>query len=206
MRHARAIAAAFAAAAIIAGASAAAQPATDGRYVVEFRARSGGLFGHTYVAYGRVDKSGRLRDPRYAGFYPSGALTDTPFLAVLAAPGHVSLKPRDRNVRSDLVYRREISPQTYARFSSEIRNLRRERPLWHLTLYNCNSFAGDVADWMGLRVPLTIQLPRGFVRDLYDLNRRSGPGMAYAAAPRGGVPQAPDMLFERVLGNEPADR
>lgn len=205
MRPARSLAAALAAAAIFV-AGAAAQPAANGRYAVEFRARSGGLFGHTYVAYGRLDARGRLRDPRYAGFYPSGALTDTVFLAVLAAPGHVSLKPRDRYVRSDLVYRREISPQTYARFTSEIRNLRRERPLWHLTLYNCNSFAGDVAEWMGLRVPPTLQLPKNFVRGLYDLNRRSGPGMAFAAAPRGGVPQAPDMLFARVPGNEPVGR
>lgn len=206
MRLVRSIAAALAAGAILAGASAAAAPAVNGRYVVEFRARSGGFFGHTYIAYGRVDNRGRLRDPRYAGFYPSGALTDTPFLAVLAAPGRVSLKPRDRNVRSDLVYRREISPQTYARLSSEIRNLRRERPLWHLTLYNCNSFAGDVAQWMGLRVPPTLQLPRNFVRGLYDLNRRGGPGVAYAAAGGGVIRQSPDMLFLRVLGDEPVDR
>lgn len=205
MRAVRSIAAGLVAATVLAGASAAAAPAADGRYVVEFRARSGGLFGHTYVAYGRVDRDGRLRDPRYAGFYPSGALTDTPFLAVLAAPSHVSLKPRDRNVRSDLVYRREISPQTYARFSSEIRNLRRERPLWHLTLYNCNSFAGDVAEWMGMRVPATIQLPKNFVRGLYELNRRSRAGTAYAAA-RGGTWQAPDVLFERMPGNESIDR
>ena len=56
------------------------------RYVVEFRARDGGVFGHTYVAYGPVDRDGRLRHPHYVGFYPSGILSQTALLAVLVTP------------------------------------------------------------------------------------------------------------------------
>jgi hypothetical protein len=168
----------FAAIALLAGVAAAdAQPAD--RYAIEFRARSGGIFGHAYIAYGRVDEKGRLLYPRYAGFYPSGALEDTPLLAVLATPSLIKSRPRD-TLRSDMVYRREISPAMYAALPAEVRALRHDRPLWHLTFYNCNSFVADVAEWMGLRVPGTLQLPKHFVRDLYVLNRRSAPGFVYA--------------------------
>jgi hypothetical protein len=149
------------------------------RYAVEFRARSGGIFGHAYIAYGRVDADGRLLNPRYAGFYPSGVLEDTPLLAVLATPSLIKSKPRD-TLRSDIVYRREISAAMYAALPSEVRELRRDRPLWHLTFYNCNSFVADVAEWMRLRVPGTLQLPKNFVHDLYVFNRRSAPGFIYA--------------------------
>jgi hypothetical protein len=187
---------------------AAAAPNANGRYAIEFRARSGGYFGHSYVAYGRVDGSGRLTDARYAGFYPSGILEDTPLLAVLAAPGFVNLKPRDRIMRSDLVYRREIDPRTYARLPYEIQMLRRSHPLWHLTLYNCNNFAGDVAESLGMRVPPTLEMPKDFVAGLYQLNKRTAPGFAFAAAQDAVQTRAagPDMLFWRDVVDGPPQR
>jgi hypothetical protein len=200
----RTIAAGLAAAALLVN-SAVAQ--ASGRYVVEFRARSGGIFGHAYIAYGQVDGRGRLLHPRYAGFYPSGILEDTPLLAVLATPSLTSFKPRDRTMRSEMVYRREISRAMYAALPGEVRELRRDRPLWHLTFYNCNSFVADVAEWMRLRVPPTLQLPKDFVRGLYVLNRRSAPGFIYAqASATGRVAQPSDMLFRRAIGGEPIDR
>lgn len=177
------------------------------RYVVEFRARDGGVFGHTYVAYGPTDRDGVLRRPHYAGFYPSGMLSQTALLAVLVTPAKVGMEDWDRTKRTEMVYRRELSPRGYARLVREVAELRRTRPFWHLVLYNCNSFAADVARWMGLQVPWTLQVPKDFVQQLYVLNRRDGVGIAYAAAGTGGrVVQSPDMLFLRVMGGEPVDR
>lgn len=205
--RARFISIALAAVAAFGGmvACAAAAPRANGHYAIEFRARSGGYFGHSYVAYGRVDGRGRLADAHYAGFYPSGVLEDTPLLAVLAAPGFVNLKPRDRTMRSDLVYRREIGPGAYARLPYEIQMLRRSHPLWHLTLYNCNSFAGDVAESLGMRVPPTLEMPKEFVAGLYQLNKRTAPGFAFAAALDAARTRAagPDILFWRKVAGRP---
>jgi len=177
------------------------------RYVVEFRARDGGVFGHTYVAYGPTDRNGRLRHPHYAGFYPSGVLSRTALLAVLVTPAKVGSEPWDKTKRTEMVYRRAITPRTYVRLIREVGDLRQTRPFWHLILYNCNSFAADVARWMGLQVPSTLQVPKDFVQQLYVLNRRDGVGVAYAAAQAGGrVVEAHDMLFLRVMGGEPVDR
>jgi hypothetical protein len=176
------------------------------RYVVEFRARDGGVFGHTYVAYGLTDHDGRLRRPHYAGFYPSGVLSQTALLAFLVTPAKVGMEDWDRTKRTEMVYRRELSPRGYARLVHEVGELSRTRPFWHLVLYNCNSFAADVARWMGLQVPSTLRVPKDFVQQLYALNRRDGVGIAYAAAPGGRIVQGPDMLFLRVMGGEPVDR
>ena len=177
------------------------------RYVVEFRARDGGVFGHTYVAYGLTDRDGRLRRPTYAGFYPSGVLSQTALLAVLVTPAEVGSEPWDKTKRTEMVYRRDLSAGAYARLVREVDDLRRTRPFWHLILYNCNSFAADVARWMGLQVPTTLRVPKDFVQQLYLLNRRDGVGVAYASAGAGDrVVQSPDMLFLRVMEGEPADR
>ena len=122
-------------------------------------------------------------------------------------PAKVGSEPWDKTKRTEMVYRRAITPRTYVRLIREVGDLRQTRPFWHLILYNCNSFAADVARWMGLQVPSTLQVPKDFVQQLYVLNRRDGVGVAYAAAHAGGrVVEAPDMLFLRVMGGEPVDR
>jgi hypothetical protein len=194
-------------AALLIAVSLPAAAAAASRYVVEFRARDGGVFGHTYVAYGLTDRDGRLRRPHYAGFYPSGVLSQTALLAIFVTPAKVGSEPWDKTKRTEMVYRRALSSRDYARLVRDVDDLRRIRPFWHLILYNCNSFAADVARWMGLRVPSTLQVPKDFVQQLYVLNRRDGAGMAYAAARADArVIEGPDMLFLRVMGGEPIDR
>jgi hypothetical protein len=83
-------------AALLIAVSLPAAAAAASRYVVEFRARDGGVFGHTYVAYGLTDRDGRLRRPHYAGFYPSGVLSQTALLAILVTPAKVGSEPGTR--------------------------------------------------------------------------------------------------------------
>ena len=176
--------------------------AASDRYAVEFRARSGGLLGHTYVAYGPVDGVGRLHRARYVGFYPSGILSQTPLLAVLVTPASVGTEAWDRTKPTEMVYRRELNARAYSHLDGEVRALRQSRPFWHLLFYNCNSFAADVAELMGLRAPSTLELPKDFVRGLYALNKRARPRLGYAEAvgrKAAAAAGAPDMLFLRTI-------
>lgn len=143
----------------------------SGAYIVDFRARPGGVFGHTYVAYGRLDAHGRLVRPRYAGLYPGGPFSQTALLALLAVPGKVTVHATDRARMPKMIYRRRISPATYARLTRVVRTKQRTQQAWDLLLNNCNSFAADVAAAIGLRTPPTIEFPDDFVRDLYVMNR-----------------------------------
>jgi len=42
----------------------------DWDYFVDFRARFSSRIGHTFIAYGRIDRRGRIVEERYAGLYP----------------------------------------------------------------------------------------------------------------------------------------
>ena len=146
-------------------------PPSAGHYFVDFRARPGGVFGHTYVVYGGMDGRGRVVQPRYVGLYPSGAFSQTALLALLAVPGSISTEPADRHRRPDIVYRRRLSAAAYARLAGTVHRERKTPQAWDLIFYNCNSFAAEVANAIGLRTPPTFEFPNDFVRDLYVMNR-----------------------------------
>ena len=147
---------------------------SSGHYVVDFRARPGGVFGHTYVVYGRMDGRGRIVRPTYAGLYPGGPFSQTALLAVLVVPGKVTTEPADHRHSARLIYRRRLTPAAYARLRYVVQTQRKTPQAWDLLLYNCNSFAAEVANAIGLRTPPTLEFPTDFVRDLYVMNR-AGP-------------------------------
>lgn len=144
-----------------------------GPYVVDFRARPGGVFGHTYVVYGRMDSRGRLLQPQYAGLYPGGPFSQTALLALLAVPGRVTVHSTDHERTPKMIYRRRLSPSAFAHLMHAVRTQRRTPQVWDLLLYNCNSFAAEIATAIGLHTPPTIEFPDDFVRDLYVMNRAS---------------------------------
>ena len=155
-------------------------------YVVDFRARPGGVFGHTYVVYGRVDARGRIVRPRYAGLYPGGPFSQTALLALLAVPGKITVRPIDHERTPKMIYRRRLSPTAYARLSRAVRIRQTTPQAWDLLLNNCNSFAAEIAAAIGLRTPPTIEFPDDFVRDLFVMNRapRATHRRMHASRPR----------------------
>src|SRR4051794_36445942 len=44
------------------------------RYYIEFRVAEAGLYGHSYVAYGRLNARGEAADVKYADLHPDGYL------------------------------------------------------------------------------------------------------------------------------------
>lgn len=169
----------------------------SGHYFVEFRARPGGVFGHTYVVYGQTDPRGRVLRPQYAGLYPGGAFSESALLALLAVPGKVSSHRADHNGTPNLVYRRRLSPAAYTRLTSAVHIQRKTPQVWDLLFYNCNSFAADVASSIGLRTPPTLEFPADFVRDLFVMNRAAWPHRRAARIrrPTNGTPYHRDALF-----------
>lgn len=139
-------------------------------YFLDFRARGGGFLGHTFIVYGRMDASGRVLEQHTAGLNPADAYNDSPILAVALVPGHISSKPEDPRKPLTAVYRRRLNTAQYAHLHLTVRRLQATHRRWHMTFYNCNDFAGQVAREMGMIAPLSWALPNGFVRSLQALN------------------------------------
>jgi len=52
-----------------------------------------------------------------------------------------------------------------------IDKLNKKTPLWHAVAYNCESFIGDVAKFMGLKAPpSTLVFPDEYIKTMADLN------------------------------------
>jgi hypothetical protein len=157
------------------------KPPPASYHFVDFRARSGGVFGHTYVVYGTIDNRGHILSARAAGFYPSGALSDSVLSAVLPMPGYVGLEPSDGNHPPSAIYRYYLNADSYERLVTVVASLREARPAWDLLLFNCNAFTAKVARSIGLRAPSSLKLPNNFIHGLYLMN---GPREAKVARGR----------------------
>ena len=78
----------------------------------------------------------------------------------------------DRKAAPTNIYWRRISAAQYARLASAVRRVGTTEHPWHLIFYNCNDFAIEVAQSLGLRAPPAWLLPRAFVGELRALNER----------------------------------
>lgn len=143
---------------------------TRGHYFLEFRARGGGILGHTFVVYGRKDGAGRTVEEYHAGLNPDDAWGDSPVLAVALVQGEVTLKREDPRKPVVATYRRKLSAAEYAHLKLTVRRLKHVERRWHMWFYNCNDFAGQVAREMGMVTPLPWALPATYVNALRAIN------------------------------------
>jgi hypothetical protein len=143
---------------------------TDAQYFIDFRSRAGYVFGHTYIAYGRLNTRGQPVEMRYAGIYPLDNGRGLVFGSVIPVAASVRGLEEDRTAVPTNVYRRRITATQYARLSAAVRRVGATEHPWHLLFYNCNDFAIEVVQSLGLRAPSAMLVPRAFIDELRDLN------------------------------------
>jgi hypothetical protein len=160
-----------------AGASSAAAASGGGGYYIEFRSRYAWDYGHTFLVHGRVGEP--LTKASVAGLSPAGddstAWVIGHYVPVPADTGWTDGDLEDKYISAR--YRVYVSKAQYDRIMVFIRQLQSKHKVWSAELYNCNAFVGDVAQFMGLRVPKSSLIyPRVFVNNMRQINTH--PGMA----------------------------
>jgi hypothetical protein len=144
-------------------------PKGKGRYYVDFRARTAASYGHAFLWYGRSD------DPmvEVAGLHPA---TESPIPYII---GHVLPVPAETGASyGDLDeqyvtahYRVYLSEPDAKKVFAYIKHLQQISLLWHGPTYNCMSFIGAVANYMGLKTPMTpLMYPEDYVKKLEEIN------------------------------------
>ncbi len=149
--------------------SADAQPPRAGHFV-EFHARPGALWGHTFIVYGRRDADGRAVETHRMGLYPEGgraALVMGTFVPVAA---RVQAVPGDYSERPSAIYRRNLTAAQYAHLKRTVSHLREHERAWHMVMFNCNDFGIVVARELGLTAPPNMLVPNAWVRALAAMN------------------------------------
>jgi hypothetical protein len=140
---------------------------TKGPYYVDFRARTAASWGHAFVWYGKTSE----RKVEVAGLTPAG---DTASYMV----GYLTWVPSETGASyGDLDpqyltanYRVYLSEPDAKRVFAYIKKLQASSPVWNAETTNCTSFIGDIAEFMGLKVPHRWQRPEEYVNNLKTMN------------------------------------
>jgi hypothetical protein len=138
-----------------------------GPYYVDFRARTAASWGHAFVWFGKSSE----REVEVAGLTPAG---DT----LAYALGYLTLVPSETGASyGDLdpqyltaSYRVYLNEPDAKRVFAYIKELQTSSPVWNAETFNCTSFIGSIASFMGLKVPLRWQRPEDYVKSLKAMN------------------------------------
>ena len=163
-------------------------------YYVDFRARTAASYGHAFVWYGRADQ----KQVEIAGLHPA---TESVIPYIL---GHVIPVPSETgksygDLDDDYLtasYRVYMTEPEAKRVFAYIKHLQATSPLWNGAAYNCVAFIRDVANFMGLKTPMSHLLyPEVWVNSLRELNG----GRRTANMPPAD-PRAPLYSFDALHG------
>ncbi len=134
----------------------AAAPATVARgdtpYYVEFRASPNVVGGHTYLAYGALGGDGRPADQHVIGFAPWGGAIGI-LVGMIAAPADLTQTTFDDKGLDIDRYRRPLTESQYQNLVAFIAREQRHTHVYNLFVNNCNDFAAEAAQVVGLHVP-----------------------------------------------------
>jgi len=149
-------------------------------YFIEFRARAAASYGHMYVLYGRVNNRDEIVKSRIAGLHPAGDAENCNNCSLFNwTIGHIVPVPSetgasDGDLEEKYVtarYRVWLTRAEYKKVDAYIRKLQADSPTWNALWNNCVGFGRNIAEFMGLKVPLFGWLePKDFVTDLREMN------------------------------------
>jgi hypothetical protein len=138
-----------------------------GPYYVDFRARTAASWGHAFVWFGKTSE----RKVEVAGLTPKGE-------ELAYVLGHVTLVPSETGASyGDLdpeyltaSYRVYLNEADARKVFAYIKKLQTNSPVWNAETFNCTSFIGSIASFMGLKVPSRWQRPENYVNSLKEMN------------------------------------
>jgi hypothetical protein len=182
-------------------------------FFVEFRARNAESYGHLYVMYGEANDRHEIVRSKIAGFFPAG---DTQHCSecsvywwtaghVLPVPSEIGASDGDLEEQYVLArFRIWIDRQQYQSLISYINNRKAHLRPWNALVANCVTFGRDVAEYLGVKMPLSFRLspsvvlyPKNVVEAIRDANgiyKDQGP---LKDAPGSLPPEVAAQLAER---------
>jgi len=144
----------------------------NGGYFIEFRSRYALSYGHTYVVFGRADKSGRMINPEVAGLAPA-TLDPGPYVIGHFIPVPAETGASDGDLQEEYrsaSWRVMLTEAEYRKTVAYIRQLKARSRFWQASVYNCNAFVADIAKSMGYKTPSIWLRPQQFVTELREMN------------------------------------
>jgi hypothetical protein len=150
-------------------------PKSAGDYFIEFRAAKIGGYGHSYVAYGRLDRRGNPESTSYADLHPMGNYAVMALGHFMPVPANTEWDPEVLTLPVSYKYRVKLSDSQYNNLLAALERHKANPRHWNALAYNCNHFVGELAEAVGLRVPGGLNLSTGFIPALQEINTGTPP-------------------------------
>jgi hypothetical protein len=124
------------------------------------------------VVHGPITDSNTISPSQVAGRHPAGSSPITYLIGhVFPVPAETGYSYGDTDEQYLTArYRVEMDEDRYQRVAAFIKDLQARDKIWTATLYNCNSFAGEIAQFMGLQTPSMLLYPEDYVNGIRRLN------------------------------------
>jgi hypothetical protein len=131
-------------------------------------------YGHTFSVYGRLDANGKIVESTVAGLHPFTE-SSVPWMIGHLLPVPAEHGASDGDTEDEYItasYRILLSEAEYNKVVNYIKQKNARSPVWHALLYNCNQYVADIAEFMGLKTPMSSVLayPADFVNGIKELN------------------------------------
>jgi hypothetical protein len=155
------------------------------RYFIEFRSRYALSYGHSFVIFGRMSKSGKMINPEVAGLHPASDSVIPYMLGhIIPVPAETGWSDGDLEDEYRSAYWRVmLTEPEYKKAVANIRRIQASSPVWHAGVYNCNAFVASIARSMGYRTPNILLRPQQFMTRLREMN--GGPNAIGSTGPPG---------------------
>jgi hypothetical protein len=138
-----------------------------GPYYVDFRARTAASWGHAFVWYGKTGE----HEVEVAGLTPAGDTLEYVLGYFTWVPSETGASYGDLDPEYlTASYRIYLDEPDAKRVFAYIRQLRATSPVWSAEISNCTSFIGNIASFMGLKVPVRWLRPEEYVNRLRAMN------------------------------------
>jgi hypothetical protein len=147
--------------------STARRSSVKGPYYVDFRARTAASWGHAFVWYGKTSE----RQVEVAGLTPAGDETTYVLGYVTLVPSETGASYGDLDPQYLTAnYRVYLNEADAKRVFAYIKKLKASSPVWNAETFNCTSFIGDIATFMGLKAPSRWLRPENYINTLKEIN------------------------------------
>jgi hypothetical protein len=147
--------------------STAKRASAKGPYYVDFRARTAASWGHAFVWYGKTSE----RQVEVAGLTPKGDEVEYVLGYMTLVPSETGASYGDLDPQYLTAnYRVYLNEADAKRVFAYIKKLQASSPVWNAETFNCTSFIGDIANYMGLKTPSRWLRPENYVNRLKEMN------------------------------------
>jgi hypothetical protein len=142
-------------------------PVGKGPYYVDFRARTAASYGHAFVWFGKTSE----KEVEVAGLHPAGDTLPYVLGHLIWVPSETGASYGDLDVQYlTASYRVYLSEPDAGKVFAYIKRLQATSPLWNAETSNCTAFIGQIATFMGLKVPFHLKRPEDYVNELKAMN------------------------------------